>query len=104
MTHVEHLLTLIAEGEALRDQMRKEMEVMADIISRQNETAKSQGAMLVKAEAIAKAYKHRMEVRDNNMRKVKRKLKHFNKVLDEQSLLKKYIREINNGEWPKGLC
>lgn len=46
MTHVEKLLSLIEEGERLRDQMRNEMLVMKDIIERQNKTALSQGALL----------------------------------------------------------
>lgn len=100
MTHVEHLLALIKEGEALRDQMRREMEIMADIIERQNATAIKQGALLVKAETAVEDYKQRAAL-------TQRKIKHLeNTVTDlkrRRKLTSAYIMQINGGAWPADL-
>lgn len=107
MTHVENLLTIIANGEALRDQMRREMEVMAELIKRQNETAKLQGAAVVKAEALKKHYKTRMDQRDKNSVKLKNRIKHLEQKMLEhkeyKAKIKQYILSVNNGTWPKEL-
>ena len=118
MTHTEHLLKLIAEGEQLRDQMRREMEVMAEIIQRQNETAIKQGRMLNVAEG--KIYK----LSGLNEDKVKQlgqingrqkstikelnatifKLSKYIELIEaDKSAMKAYIKNINNGEWPEEL-
>ncbi len=104
MTHVEHLLKIIAEGEILRDQMRREMEVMAELIQRQNATAKAQGAAIVKAERLKNAYKARMDVRDKNAGKMKRMLKSAQQQIAQQkeykAKTKEYIMSLNGGQWP----
>lgn len=107
MTHVEHLLALIEEGEALRDQMRREMEVMADIIERQNATAIKQGALLVKAEAAVDDYKQRIQCLQGRAVLTKRKIKHLeNTVADltrRRKLTSAYIMQVNGGAWPADL-
>lgn len=107
MTHVEHLLELIKEGEKLRDQMRREMEVMAEIIERQNATAIKQGAMLVKAEKLKVLYKARMDARDKTAGKAKRQVKSLSSQLSQgkeyKARLKQYVLTVNNGVWPEEL-
>ena len=114
MTHVEHLLSLIQDGESLRDHMRREMEVMAELIQRQNETCIRQGAMINEAEAkiselerITKAETkrtkgsatqiHALQARINKM-KAQEEIENIDK-----QRMKDYIKSLNNGQWPEEL-
>lgn len=114
MTHAEHLLKLIADGEALRDQMRREMEVMAELIQRQNETCIRQGAMINEAEAKITEMER---IAANKTKQTKGSATQINalqacinkmKVQEEveyqdKQRLKEYIKSVNNGAWPEEL-
>lgn len=114
MTHVEHLLKLIADGEALRDQMRREMEVMAELIQRQNETCIRQGAMINEAEAkiadmerIAEAKVKQTKGSATQINAIQARI---NKMKAEELLeatdkqrLRDYIKAVNGGTWPDEL-
>lgn len=114
MTHVEHLLKLIADGEALRDQMRREMEVMAELIQRQNETCIRQGEMINEAEAkiaeMERIAANKTKQTKGSATQINALQARINKMKAQEEVeyqdkqrLKEYIKSINNGTWPEEL-
>lgn len=114
MTHVEHLLKLIADGEALRDQMRREMEVMAELIQRQNETCIRQGAMINQAEAkiveMERIVANKTKQTKGSATQINALQARINKMkaqvevaYQDKQRLKDYIKALNGGLWPEEL-
>jgi len=114
MSHVEQLLKLIAEGEALRDQMRREMGVMAELIQRQNETCIRQGAMINEAEAKVAELERMVASKSKSVKgsaaQINALQARINKMkaqaeveYQDKQRLRDYIKSLNNGNWPDEL-